>query len=49
METASQVARHSLHAIDAYHEQFKQEVWESREQLEDPDRLPEPRLKVRLM
>lgn len=34
METASQVARHSLHAIDAYHEQFKQEVWESREQLE---------------
>ncbi|MBI1309015.1 MAG: hypothetical protein GC129_04040 [Proteobacteria bacterium] len=30
MEKAHQVAKRSLHSIDAYHRKFKDETWESR-------------------
>ena len=34
VEEAGQVARRSEHAIDAYHQQFKRETWDSRKTLE---------------
>ncbi len=34
LETARSVAQRSHHAIDAYHQQFKDDTWESRKPLE---------------
>ncbi len=34
LDAAREVAKRSPHPIDAYHAQFKQEAWESSEQLE---------------
>jgi hypothetical protein len=43
-ETGAEAIRKSVHAIDEYHRQFKQETWEERTELEllfDLDRISE--------
>jgi hypothetical protein len=44
LNAAAEAVSQSLHPIDAYHQQFKREAWDTREQLElliDFENLPE--------
>lgn len=46
LDAATQAVSQSLHPIDAFHQQFKRETWDTRKQLElliDFENLPEGR------